>query len=338
MLSFQDKSTVFDEGSPADALFLILSGRVAFRKLLPSGDYLTVSFSGVGEHFGEVGVLTREPRSLRAETQGEAVIARISGNALVEYMKTLPGPVDALLQSLIRHLHETTRQYVGDMLHKEKMAVVGSMVNTIIHDFKNPFCLISLSAQILRQKVPDPETAQLCNNIEDQVERMVDMARELAEFSRGETSLNKTRLNLRDLITDFQRLNFPYFDNDRITLSVNVPHVEFFGERAKMLRVIQNLVGNAVDAFGDEPGTIEISAELLQDEHALELRIKDNGKGIPETIRDRFFDPFVTYGKKEGTGLGSAIAKSIIESHDGSIRFQTETDVGTIFIIRLPRA
>lgn len=332
-----DKTVVFEEGDRSDALYLILEGRVAFRKRLPSGDFLTVSYSNEGDHFGEVGVLTKEKRSLRAEAAGDVVIARLDGRALKTFLKNLPGPIEAILQSVIHHLHETTRHYVEDMLHREKMAVVGAMVNSIIHDFKNPFCLISLSAQILRHKNPDPETTNLCNNIEGQVDRMVEMARELSEFSRGETRLNKTRLNLRDLLLEFQKLNFPYFESDGITITVNVPSVEFFAEKAKILRVFQNLVGNAVDAIGEGPGQIHITGSVVPNQNVLEIEIRDTGKGIPESIRNNFFDPFITHGKKEGTGLGSAIVKSIIDSHGGQISFRTETGKGTIFTIRLPR-
>ncbi|MCC5805462.1 MAG: cyclic nucleotide-binding domain-containing protein [Opitutales bacterium] len=331
-------SVVFDEGSASDAIYLILAGRVAFRKRLANGDYLTVSYSGKGDHFGEVGVLTGERRSLRAEVDGDATIAKVSGSALRDFLHTLPGPVDTLLQSIIKHLHETTRHYVEDILHREKMAVVGAMVNSIIHDFKNPFCLISMSAQILRQRAPSPDAARLCDNIEHQVERMVEMARELAEFSRGETHLNKVRLNLREVLADFKSLNHPYFDSDKIRIHTDVPAAEFLGERGKMLRVFQNLVSNAIDAFGEDGGKIEITGEVMPKERIVEVRVRDNGKGIPEEIRDRFFDPFVTFGKREGTGLGSAIVKSIVESHGGRIAFKTETNVGTIFFIRLPLA
>ena len=64
--------------------------------------------------------------------------------------------------------------------------------------------------------------------------------------------------------------------------------------------------------------------------------MEDNAGGRPEPIRERFFEPFVSHGKKEGTGLGTAIVRSIIEAHGGSINFRTETGRGTIFTINLP--
>jgi signal transduction histidine kinase len=68
-----------------------------------------------------------------------------------------------------------------------------------------------------------------------------------------------------------------------------------------------------------------------------EIVISDNGKGIPEQIRNTLFEPFVTFGKTRGTGLGTAIVKSIVEAHHGRIRFETVTDKGTSFFITLPK-
>jgi len=70
----------------------------------------------------------------------------------------------------------------------------------------------------------------------------------------------------------------------------------------------------------------------------MEIKVSDNGPGIPEEIRATVFDPFVTQGKKQGTGLGMAIVRSAVEAHDGTISFETEDGRGTTFIIRLPGA
>ncbi|MBC6480232.1 MAG: ATP-binding protein [Hormoscilla sp. GM7CHS1pb] len=81
--------------------------------------------------------------------------------------------------------------------------------------------------------------------------------------------------------------------------------------------VVQNLVTNAVEAFDAGGGRIEITVEQLSD--WVQVKISDNGPGIPEEIRDRFFEAFVTQEKQGGTGLGTAIAKSIIDAHGGQI-------------------
>lgn len=339
LLSYPRTAVVFDEGSRPDALYLILKGQVAFRKRLPTGHRLTVSMSEAGGYFGEIGVLTDDPRSLMAEAQERTELVRIPRKALMSYLEEMPGPVESLLQSVIRHLHHTTRHYVEDMVHQEKMAVVGTMMNTIIHDFKNPFCLISLSAQLMRQRHGDEQSVRLCKNIEDQVERMVGMAADLTEFSRGEYRLNPMPLDIAVVLEEFRTLNSPFFDNENVALSIHVPSVRIHGEKGKLIRVFQNLIGNAIEAIGDaEKGKIEITASKSPDGQFLVVKLADNGPGIPVSIRERFFEPFVTYGKSEGTGLGTAIVKSIVDAHGGSIRFETVTGEGTIFYLSLPLA
>jgi len=104
-----------------------------------------------------------------------------------------------------------------------------------------------------------------------------------------------------------------------------------------LLRVLQNLVGNAIDGC-DERSDGKVRIEVRDRKENIEIIISDNGKGIPEQIRNNLFDPFVTYGKTGGTGLGTAIVKSIVEAHKGRIRFETTTSQGTSFFIQLPKA
>lgn len=331
-------SIIFEEGDESDALYLVLDGCVVFKKHLNNGELLTISTSRSGEYFGEIGVLTNEPRSLRAETDTEAILGRIPGEVLIEFLQNMPGRMENLLQSVIHHLHDTTRQYIDDRLRQEKMALVGNMTNTIIHDFKNPFCLISLSAQLLRQRHSEEKSQRLCHNIEKQVDRMVAMAGELAEFSRGEQQIQKSALDLREFFEEFKSLNYPFFEDDNISVELDIPEATLMASKPKLFRVFQNLISNAIDAFGENSGSIKIFGHRSDDGNFVHLYIQDDAGGIPDEIRSRFFEPFVTYGKREGTGLGTAIAKSIIEAHGGRITFVSETGNGTTFNICLPLA
>jgi signal transduction histidine kinase len=83
-------------------------------------------------------------------------------------------------------------------------------------------------------------------------------------------------------------------------------------------------------------GTVEIRAHALGS--MVQLEVADNGPGIPLAIRDRVFEPFVTAGKQGGTGLGLSIVKQIVERHGGRVTFQTQSGVGTRFILELPTA
>ncbi len=100
--------------------------------------------------------------------------------------------------------------------------------------------------------------------------------------------------------------------------------------------MLQNLVGNAIDAIHqtEKPGTIVITA--IDKGDTIYLSISDNGPGIPNEIQSRFFEPFVTFDKSDGTGLGTAIVRSIVDAHHGNIIFATSAS-GTTLTIQLPK-
>ena len=332
---YPNNQVIFEEGSPSEDLCLVLEGAVAFCKEVSNSDYRVVGYSREGEFFGEIGLFTGQPRALRAEARGKVNLGKIPKSAMVEYITSTPGPIANILESIVNHLHETTRHYLDDMLHQEKMAVVGTMVNTIFHDLKNPFTLIKLAAEVIEGRTDDRKTGELCRTIEEQIQRMVLMADELNDFSRGLQTLQPAAVNVRDMVSKFRELNAPYFQDERLRFEISVPDLTIEAEENKLLRVLQNLVSNAIDAFRDGEGTISIKA-AREGERIILLEISDNGDGIPPSIRPNLFDPFVTLGKSRGTGLGTSIVKSIVEAHGGKIEFETETGKGTKFSIRLP--
>nr|WP_237488125.1 ATP-binding protein [Hufsiella ginkgonis] len=108
------------------------------------------------------------------------------------------------------------------------------------------------------------------------------------------------------------------------------------GDKDQLLRCFNNLIKNAIEAIPENrKGLIRISIAQRNDKVFVE--ISDNGKGIPDGLRERIFNPNFTT-KSSGTGLGLAFVKQAIENMLGSIHFKTEHDVGTTFYITLPLA
>jgi signal transduction histidine kinase len=85
-----------------------------------------------------------------------------------------------------------------------------------------------------------------------------------------------------------------------------------------------------------ESGRIEV--ELLNNSGDVEVRVSDNGPGIPDPIRLRLFEPFVSYGKENGSGMGLAVAQKIIQDHGGEISVEQTSETGTIFRLTIPLA
>ena len=121
--------------------------------------------------------------------------------------------------------------------------------------------------------------------------------------------------------------------NVDITLSSQGSNKGWFDSR-KMERVFSNLLLNACQAVPAESGKIEVIIKELPLE--VEINIGDNGAGIPEHLCDKIFEPFVSYGKENGTGLGLTIAHKIVEEHGGTIELTDSSPGRTNFQIRIP--
>ncbi|WP_199250653.1 ATP-binding protein [[Phormidium] sp. ETS-05] len=340
---FAPQAVIFEESEIPDSLYLVLEGEVEFSKRIGPQQYQTIALASPDEFFGEFGVLDGQPRSARAIACGPVTLAKIPRDQLMDILDRSPGRVVLkLFGHIIQYLRYTTERYVSQIVHKQKMALVGEMVNTIVHDFKSPFTGIQLSSSMLKEMHPDEETAEWCDLIQAQVMRMSAMAEEVLEFTKGSTVLVKKPLRLSEIIQRFQKLNNVYFSNAKVDFVVEVEDAIIAADENKLMRVWQNIVGNAVDAFENQGGRVSnavrrrVSIAAVTKDEWVEIKIADNGPGIPEAIRDRLFEPFVTFGKRSGTGLGTAIAKSIIDAHGGQIWFESSAESGTTFYIILP--
>ena len=103
----------------------------------------------------------------------------------------------------------------------------------------------------------------------------------------------------------------------------------------KLERALLNLAVNACEAAPNREG--KIAFDILATSESFEIRVSDNGPGIPAAIRSNLFDPFVSAGKPNGTGLGLAIVSKIVADHGGSIRVESTSETGTTFLVKLPR-
>ncbi len=118
----------------------------------------------------------------------------------------------------------------------------------------------------------------------------------------------------------------------RLECSCQAPDAPLEGHLDELAGALANLVVNALQACRREP---RIGLRARRVGERLEIEVSDNGGGIPEALRSRIFDPFVT-GRAGGTGLGLAVAKRVVEARGGTLSFQTETGRGTTFTVRLP--
>lgn len=220
------------------------------------------------------------------------------------------------------------------MVQTERLSIVGKMAGSIVHDIKNPMSTIRLYAQVLKKKAGNEEVSHLVDEIIRQIDRLVDMAQEILDFSKGVSQMNVQRVMFGEFLAGVFAFLEKEFEKRKIEI---VAEDGFTGEieldAEKMTRVFLNIAGNAADAMPDG-GSFFVRTQADRDMLTVELR--DTGTGMPENVRKRIFEPFVTYGKKTGTGLGMAIVKKILDEHSGTIDIESELGKGTRMIVKLP--
>ena len=228
------------------------------------------------------------------------------------------------------------------MVQSEQMSVIGRMAASIIHDLKKPMAVIRGFAELLANPDMDAEKRRTFSGlILEDVDRFLSMTQELLDYSRGDISLQLVDVQLGDWIERI--LNFLKEDLESSGVDV-ITRLDYRGtvriDAERMRRVLINIAGNAADAMS-AGGTLTLATR--KGDNFWELAIEDTGTGIPQDLRDRIFEPFVTSGKEHGTGLGLAIAREIVTGHGGDIRVETrvagEEDgkaPGSTFFMRIP--
>jgi signal transduction histidine kinase len=327
---------LFHEGDAADGFYLVLKGQVEIVRAAGAHEKI-LSTILAGDYFGEVAVLDGFGRSAAARAVGAISVAKIPRNALLEVLATEPGNLTlGFLQHVLAHLREANNLVVREVVHKEKLSLVGEMASSLMHDLGTPLSSIRLSADLINANSPGGKVPQWCDGIRRQCDRVVGMAAELMEFSKGESRLDVGPTTTTAFLRQFQTLNEGCLTPAGIEILVSAKPAKIEIDSMRLQRVLQNLVKNAIEALHATPKPrIEIAAAVK--DGVFHLTVRDNGPGIPEAIQSQLFEPFVTHGKREGVGLGMAIVRSIVTAHGGAITFQTAPGQGTTFLICLPQ-
>lgn len=333
---FPPGATIFREGDPTDGLRLVLEGSVEILKSAGAREE-TIAHYHEGDYFGEVSVLDGGGRSTGARAMGEVTLARLPQPQFLEALQREPVSLTlGIFERVLEALRRTNELYVREVVHKEKMALLGEMAGALMHDMRNPLTGIGLASELITLQHDDPETAKNCDAIKLQCSRVTAMAQELLEFSRDEARLQLSSTTTTALVEQFCSLNEDLFAQTAVTIEAKVESAEIRVDSMRIWRLLQNLVTNAVEALaGREGGRVDIAA--WAEAEMLHMTVSDNGPGLPEKVKEHLFEPFVTVGKPRGTGLGLSIARNIVVAHGGTIEVATAPGQGTTWRIELPQ-
>jgi signal transduction histidine kinase len=222
------------------------------------------------------------------------------------------------------------------LLEAERLATIGRMASSISHDLRHSLAAIVANAEFLCEtELTADQREELYQEVRVGVNQMTDLIDSLLEFSRTRESLRPTYGKVEDTAQRALQTVKAHreFHNVRITLSGNGAIAGWFDPK-KLERALYNLLLNACEAVPPKSGHVEVSLHPIP--HGAEISVADNGRGIPEAIRDRLFQPFVSYGKENGTGLGLTVVQKIIQDHGGDVSVEKTSEQGTVFKMIVP--
>jgi signal transduction histidine kinase len=251
---------------------------------------------------------------------------------------------DRLLEDLqqknreLRGLLNQTRQLQASKIQAERWAALGKLAGMIAHDLRNPLTAIKCQTGLLRdEELPVETRDRSVHAILGQVESMGQTIDELLLFARPEDPRSSLRpYRLSALIASLQEAFALRCEAKGVQLKAQLEYSGTVWIRPPQIyRALENLLQNALDSV-EQGGQILIASEGIHSKEIV-IRVTDSGSGVPDSIRENLFEPFVTHEKPGGTGLGLAIVKKIVCEHGGRVWEDPWRLKGACFHIVLPK-
>jgi len=213
----------------------------------------------------------------------------------------------------------------------DRLATIGNMMSTIVHDLRTPMSNILGFVDLMLDEDNHGTRQEYADIVNQQIKSLTSMTTDVLDFAKGKTTILPRKYPVDKLVKDFVK----YFEEDikrkgyNFEWSIHTSSM-IYVDPEKINRIFMNIMKNALEAM-KPGGTFSLQADEKDGE--VIFRLKDNGAGIPDEIKDKLFGSFVTSGKEGGTGLGLAIVKKVIDDHKGRIEVETARGVGTTFKI-----
>ncbi|MBI4818086.1 MAG: HAMP domain-containing protein [Deltaproteobacteria bacterium] len=224
------------------------------------------------------------------------------------------------------------------IVYLEKVSGWQELARRLAHEIKNPLTPIQLAIQELRRRAPegDPKFSKLVEDassvVEEEIASLTRLVNEFSQFARLPEVVPET-VEVRGFVEEFLAAYNRFEPDAQVDAVLGSEELKANLDRVLMRRVLANLATNAIQAAGVGKARLRISCARVRE--GVEIRIEDNGPGVPIGDEEKIFEPYFTT-KSEGTGLGLAIVKKIVLQHQGTVRVVRSSLGGAGFSIRLP--
>ena len=242
------------------------------------------------------------------------------------------------LLSAIEYTKDVTEQQrlQDQLIQSEKLAGIGILASGVAHEINNPLSGIIGMAEIALEEEDPSKKKDYLTDILECGQRIQEIVKGLRSYSRAAKKEELSLVDLNGILEESLKM---------VQLAVKVSSVQVIKEFqsvekiqanvGEIQQVFTNLITNAFQAMDGKGGKLGLSTRLIED--WVEVKVSDNGKGIPQKYLNQIFDPFFTTKKPgEGTGLGLNIVYRIVSKYEGTVDVESKEQIGTTFAIKFP--
>jgi signal transduction histidine kinase len=361
---------VFYFGDQSGAMYLILDGQVKIHRVDEHGNEVVLITLERGQVFGELALLSNEPRMATATTLTPCefllidrallldMIASASPEAILQMFAVLSNQIRAINEREFRQLLET--RTLASEMEAERQRNLTQMVAGVAHELNTPLGVANTAVSVIEREIESPAFKATMNDgalkrpfgkireasslITSNIQRAHKLVEDFKKVSVSQLSDVKESVNLPEVVNETLNLAKIYLKHSGLTITfmddLPLAQKQWIGYRGHFSQVLLNLLTN-VERYAypnGAGGIVEIRLALAaQDQFALSVR--DYGHGMSDDVRERIFEPFFTTGRERGgTGLGMTIVHSLVTSAlKGHIHIHSAPNQGTEVVVTFPR-
>jgi two-component system sensor kinase FixL len=291
---------------------------------------------------GEAAVIGKGRQETGLRSNGESFPMQLSvGEIRQADQRSFVGIIRDI--SEMRQAQEQVRHLEEQLLHADRLVILGELTAGIAHEINQPLTAIAAYADAGRtiidriDEAPAADMHSICERIGGQARRAAEVVQRLRGLVRSGTS-SKGRHNLNEIIKNILLLfEFEIKKTGTELLFFPLePLEDLYVDDIQIQQILVNLIKNSLDSIGEggQPGGC-IEIRIRTEGQNVMVSVTDNGPGVPEQYRPRLFDSFFTT-KPKGVGLGLSICKSIAAAHGGTLRHEQPQEGGSRFTLSLP--